>query len=330
MKKNTSFQAQCQKKTLVSIVMAVWNASPYLRQALESLRAQTHGEIEVIMVNDGSTDSSEEICRDYCEADSRFILVSQVNRGVSAARNAGLEMAVGDWIAFMDADDVMMPDAIEMLLDTALTSRAGIVIGGYSRVRKIPDEIGTIDRTPRFEVADSATAIQIGLYQKKILNNPWGVLFYKDIFKDGSPLRFNSGRYEDLDLFYRAFERVEKVCILDNVVYFYRDTPGSFINRWSEARKDVLDVTDRMVSHFRNHPKLLKAAEDRRFSAHFNILMEMLRYGVDDDETSRRCLEVIKRQRHQELTDPNVRIRNKLGALVSYLGFPAIKLLCKL
>lgn len=135
-----------------------------------------------------------------------------------------------------------------------------------------------------------------------------------------SALRFLPGRYEDLDLFYRAFERAETICLLDEVVYFYRDNPGSFINTWSPARLDVLNVVDRIEAHYAQGPAdLLRAARDRSFSAHFNMLLAMRRAGVDLPEQKARCLNKIKQLRRQELRDPNVRIKNKLGALLSYL-----------
>ncbi len=156
------------------------------------------------------------------------------------------------------------------------------------------------------------------------------MLFQSSVFNGEKPLRFRKCRYEDLDLFYQAFERVDKVCILNRTVYFYRDTPGSFINTWSDARFDVLDVTDRMAKHFTHRSAaLLRAANDRRFSAHFNILAEMMRHGIDNPEQRERCIKVIKEQRRKELADGKVRLKNKLGALVSYLGMPAIKILCK-
>lgn len=311
---------------MISVIVPIYNGGGWLRPALESLRKQTFGDFEVIMVNDGSTDHSEQVCKEFSESDSRFRLVTQPNAGVSAARNHGIDIAKGEWIAFMDADDVMPSDALEIMMMHAQESGAGIVAGGYTRSvpTKMPTGNGSAMTVP------SDTAIMIGLYQKKILNNPWGILFHTSVFNGKHPLRFRKCRYEDLDLFYQAFERVDKVCIIDRVVYFYRDTPGSFINKWSEARLDVLDVTDRIADHMKNRsPELYKAALDRRFSAHFNILVEMLRNGIDNPEQRERCLKIIKEQRFNELTDGNVRIKNKLGALVSYLGMPAIRLLCK-
>ena len=321
---NSKFKIQNSK--LISVIVPVWNAGMYLREALESLRSQTFANFEAILVNDGSSDDSEVICREFCDADERFRLINQENAGVSAARNAGIDDAEGEWIAFMDADDLMMPAALEMLLKAARGSGAGIAVGGYQRGKDVKMSRCQNDNMTKFQdgkkpkLVDSGEAIRIGLYQKRIFNNPWGVLFHRSVFKGSEPLRFRKCRYEDLDLFYQAFERVEKVVIFDEIVYFYRDTPDSFINTWSPSRLDVLDVTDRMVEHFRvKEPSLLRAAEDRRFSAHFNMLLTMRKFGISDKQQKERCRRVIREQRRAELSDPNVRLKNKAGALLSYL-----------
>ena len=311
----------------ISVIVPVYNAEKWLRDALASLQSQTYTDFEVILVDDGSNDGSAAICKEYCEDDPRFRLISQSNAGVSAARNAGINHAIGDWIAFMDADDMMPADALDTMMTAALKSGAGIVAGGYTRgiPHHMPKGKGKNLTVP------SDTAILMGLYQKRILNNPWGMLFKADIFKGDASLRFRKCRYEDLDLFYQAFERTDKVCILARIVYYYRDTPGSFINTWSNARLDVLDVTDRIVAHMEQRtPALLRAAQDRRFAAHFNMLVEMTRHGIENPRQLERCLEVIKEQRVKELTDGKTRLKNKLGALISYLGMPAIKLICRL
>ncbi|MDE7346924.1 MAG: glycosyltransferase [Muribaculaceae bacterium] len=312
---------------LISVVVPIYNAEKWLRDALVSLQSQSYTHLEVILVDDGSTDASAAICKEFCDNDSRFRLIRQSNAGVSTARNIGLDNANGHWIAFMDADDVMPHDAVAILMGHALESGAGIVAGRY--VRDIPSK-QPYGRGHSITVP-SDTAILIGLYQMRILNSPCGVLYRATVFNGPHPLRFQNCRYEDLDIFYQAFERTDKICLLDRIVYFYRDTPGSFINTWSEARLDVLDVTDRIAAHMAHRsPALLRAAQDRRFSAHFNMLVEMTRLGIDNPTQTKRCLEVIRDQRMNELTDGKVRLKNKLGALLSYLGMPAIRLICRL
>lgn len=311
----------------ISVIVPVYNAGKWLRDALASLREQTYADFEAILIDDGSSDGSSDICREICRQDRRFRLISQKNSGVSAARNSGLDAARGEWIAFMDADDAMPPDALAVMMDHARESRAGIVAGKY--VREVPKHMPK-GRGRSMTVA-SDTAIIIGLYQKRILNSPCGVLYRASVFNCEQPLRFRKCRYEDLDIFYQAFERTDNVCILDRTVYFYRDTPGSFVNSWSKARLDVLDVTDRIEEHMSHRsPALLRAAQDRRFAAHFNMLVEMTRHGIDNPAQKKRCLNVIKEQRLKELMDGKVRLKNKIGALISYIGMPAIRLLCRL
>lgn len=101
---------------LISVIVPVYNVEEYLEECLDSIKYQTHKNIEVILVNDGSTDGSKEICELYCKNDSRFKLINQVNQGLSEARNVGLQESVGEYIFFVDSDDVIKVDILETLL----------------------------------------------------------------------------------------------------------------------------------------------------------------------------------------------------------------------
>lgn len=319
-------ETEVNSNGLISVIVPLYNPGALLAGALDSLRNQSYSCFEAILVDDGSTDSSPILCRQYAEQDSRFRYVRQSNAGVSAARNNGIDLAQGRWIAFMDADDLLPQDALQKMIDSATKSECLITVGLYSR--EMPSNSSL--KSSRIRTMTSEEAIMIGLYQKRILNNPWGVLFHRSVFEGKVPLRFRNCRYEDLDLFYRAFEKVLRICIMESVVYVYRDNPSSFINTWSDSRLDVLDVTDRIVSHMEAHnPKLVEAAEDRRFSAHCNMLVEMMRLGICNPDARNRCIKVIKKRRVAELLNPHVRIKNKLGALASYVAIPIIRLLCR-
>ena len=101
---------------MISIIVPVYNVESYLKECLESIRHQSYTDIEVILVNDGSTDSSKEICERFCQADSRFRLINQENKGLSAARNRGVKESVGEYIMFVDSDDVINTKVLEVLL----------------------------------------------------------------------------------------------------------------------------------------------------------------------------------------------------------------------
>lgn len=313
---------------LISVVVPVFNAAAWLRDALLSLCAQTYRDFEAILIDDGSTEASPGICADFCNSDPRFSYFRQENKGVSAARNRGIDLARGEWIFFLDADDTVPPRSFETLVSASRISGCRIVAGHFSR--DVSDSPGAGSEILNPVTLSARETIRIALYQKRILNGPWGTLFARSIFAEPEPLRFRQCRYEDLDLFYRAFERVPSICLIDNTTYCYRLNPMSFINTWSESRLDALDVTDRLLEHMQtHHPSLAEAAHDRRFSAHCNILVTMLRHGVRNRSAFDRCARVIRERRAAELRDPDVRIKNKLGALLSYPALPLISLLYK-
>lgn len=311
--------------------MPIYNAEPWLREALDSLKTQSHTDFEAILVCDGPTDRSEEICREYAAADRRLRILTQYNQGLSAARNHGIDHARGEWIFFLDADDMMMPDTLAALLAAANATGTRIAGGDFARGEHLKPNPSESSKEIHPVVLSAEDAIITGLYQKRIINHAWGMLYHASIFSGPDSLRFRNCYYEDLDFFYRAFERADQICLIDKCVYFYRDNPESFINTWSASRLDVLDVTDRIAECMSGRsPKLRSAARDRRFSAHFNMLLLMLRHGIDLPEQKERCLRVIRAGRRDELRDPDVRIKNKFGALLSYLGMPAMKTLCRL
>ena len=97
---------------LISVIVPVYNVEEYLDECLDSIRKQTYKNIEVILVNDGSTDKSQEICERYCQQDSRFYLINQENRGLSGARNRGIQESTAGFITFVDSDDVIKEDML--------------------------------------------------------------------------------------------------------------------------------------------------------------------------------------------------------------------------
>jgi hypothetical protein len=175
-------------------------------------------------------------------------------------------------------------------------------------------------------VKDYEQTMALALYQRYLLNSPWGMLMERRLL--GETVRFRCGiRYEDLDAFYRFYERAERIAYVPRKLYFYRQTEGSFLHRWSPGRLDVLAVTDRIVDFMRErHPGLVPAAMDRRFSANYNMLLLMLRYGTGDAAQRAATWSVVRASRAEVLRNPHVRLKNKLGALWSYGGLAALRL----
>lgn len=306
------------------MIVPVYNAARWLPELFGSLRSQTYGNMEVILVDDGSTDTSAADCLQLSEGDPRFRIVRKPNGGLSSARNFGLEHAGGEWIFFIDADDMVQPQALERLVATALTTHADIVVGSFENTSRMSSPPAT--RSPRILAPHEAVAVS--LYQTPPMNHAWGTLYSRGIFFPDGP-RFTEGLwYEDLDLFYRLFERASRVVYLPEKLYFYRKNPSSFINTVSPARFDALRVTDKIERYY-SGTALAPAARDRRFSAHFNMLLLLLRNGSDYPDVFRKAWDVVKCGRREALRNPRVRLKNKTGALLSYGGIPLLKLISK-
>ncbi|GMO37902.1 MAG: hypothetical protein Ta2B_17610 [Termitinemataceae bacterium] len=118
---------------VISVIIPVYNVEHYLRRCLDSVLAQTFTDFECILIDDGSPDKSPAICDEYAKKDSRFVVIHQANAGVSAARNAGLDIAQGEWITFVDSDDWIEPDMLRVLYQNAVKHQSDVSVCGVQR-----------------------------------------------------------------------------------------------------------------------------------------------------------------------------------------------------
>ncbi|ROT20058.1 glycosyltransferase family 2 protein [Muribaculaceae bacterium Isolate-110 (HZI)] len=299
---------------MISVIIPAYNAQAYLRECLESVLAQSFSDWEAIIVDDGSTDSTREIAAGFTVRDSRFRLVSTPNGGLSSARNAGIAEARGQWLTYLDSDDTLYPDALARLM-AATTENVDIVVAGLSRDR---DVAAVTDDS--VEIMSGLTALERGLYQRGVTTSACAKLFSRRV-ADG--ITFPDGLYyEDLLYCVETLRRSARVAVIGDVVYYYRDNPSSFINTFSPRRLDVLRVTARVEELLEGDEELLRAARSRRLSACFNIYGLLAVHDRDGrySDVSCRCWTLIKDYRRDSLFDPRVRLKNKVGILLSYMG----------
>ena len=300
---------------MVSIIVPVYNREQYLCECVDSVLAQTFHDWELIIVDDGSTDGSGAIADRYAVSDPRIKVHHVANGGPSSARNYGLKKSVGEHICFLDADDAIHPEALSIMVNGLSENDSDMFIAWMHRGSSLSF---SRQKFCNIRIIDGITAIAKSLYQTdKILNSPWGKLYKRKICENN--LFVNGIIYEDLDFFYRVCGECKKIAVSSCDLYFYRDTPDSITNVWSDKRLDVLDVVDRIEDYIAwNLPALLPAARDRKLSANFNMFIlagANGRYDVAD-----RCWEVIREYRFGSLTNSRVRLKNKAGILLSYLG----------
>ncbi len=220
-------------RNLISIIIPVYNVRNYLSRCLDSVISQTYKNLEIILVNDGSTDDSLEICSNYTAKDSRIKIIDKEKGGVAAARNAGIKAASGEWISFVDSDDYIDPDTYEIALYTALEKNAKLVqwnLIHFTETTTIPEvnsiNEGFVDLTENNELS-------------WIFNTVYTKLIHRDLFdKFESPFVDGLSIVEDLCFSYRLFNRAGKFYYLDNCFYHYYSREKSIMHSIEENALD--------------------------------------------------------------------------------------------
>lgn len=199
----------------ISVIVPVYKVEAYLPKCIESIIGQTYENLEIILVDDGSPDGCGAICDEYAAKDDRITVIHQQNAGVSAARNAGLDAATGDYIGFVDSDDWIEPDMYEYLMQAVLTNHADIASCAFSRDRDsnalVCEQIDA--------VVTGTEAISMLIREKRIIEVLWNKLYRAELWKE---LRFPVGkRYEDAAVFHVFLDRAPKIIFLPQVKYHY-------------------------------------------------------------------------------------------------------------
>lgn len=218
---------------LVSVVVPVYNVEKYLRQCLDSVVAQTYGNLEILVVDDGSTDGSGAICDAY--ADGRIRVFHTENRGLSAARNYALDRARGAYIAFLDSDDWFEEDAIRTLMDTATATGADIVSCRFywEYVNKTCESFGSQDP---FTV-HGAEILKAEIIERSLSNVVWNKVYKAELF---SSVRYPVGRvYEDCATTYRLLQKADRLVYIPACLIHYRMRDKSISN--SHSMKSLID-----------------------------------------------------------------------------------------
>lgn len=213
-------------KVKISIIVPVYNADEYLDRCLHSILDQEFTSYEVILVDDGSTDASWLICDRYSSTDPRFITLHQPNKGVSSARNAGINMAQGEYVMFLDADDALLPDALESMV--ASVNGEDVVVGGYGVfINNVPSSEVMPAATVSYKGHDYARFFEENLLPDcELLDAPWAKLFRTKAIRR---IRFNEDMdYAEDKLFvFEVLSKCTSILTVSKAVYGYYRRPGS-------------------------------------------------------------------------------------------------------
>lgn len=246
----------------VSIIIPAYNIAPYLERCLESVRNQTYKGIQIIIIDDGSTDQTGKIADSFAEKDKRFHVIHKENRGVSAARKTGLEQADGEYIGFVDGDDYIEPEMYEKLIDLAVEYGADITHCGYQMV--FPDRVDLYHGTGELRIQDSHTAVKDLLEGTMVEPGLVNKLYRHDLFK-GIEYDPEIVINEDLLLNFLLFHRVYRSVFLDEPLYHYMVRKNSAsTSKWNEHKvMDPVRVLEKMRREEKDQE--LRALIDNRY-----------------------------------------------------------------
>ena len=243
------------KNPKVSIIIPVYNIAPYLERCLESVKCQTYKDLQIIIIDDGSTDQTGLIADSFAEKDKRFHVIHKENRGVSAARKTGLEQAVGEYTGFVDGDDYIEPEMYEKLVGLAVEYDADIAHCGYQMV--FPDRVDLYHGTKQLKVQDTYTGVK-DLLEGTLIEPGLVNKIYRHKLLEDVEYNENIVINEDLLLNYFLFHRSEKAVFTDVPYYHYMVRKNSAsTSDWNEHKiKDPVYVLETMYE--RENEKELK------------------------------------------------------------------------
>ena len=256
----------------LSIIIPVYNAEKFLKKCVESVLKQTHSNIEVLLIDDGSVDNSLAICNDFSKKDSRVKVFIQENSGQSKARNVGLDNSTGSYIAFVDSDDWVDEDYFELLLKASLKYDTDISCASILRERQNITKIRLKYEQEKVYIVPQE---KIDVARVPDMCYVWNKV-YKKSFLDKISLRFVEGMFfEDVDFVTRAIYFSNKIVTVPNTYYHYWTNNNSTVKTMRKSdkkRKDALVSKENVITFFREHNLTTKASNLVKRKNSFNIL----------------------------------------------------------
>ena len=239
---------------LISVIVPVYKVEPYLDKCVRSIVEQTYQNLEIILVDDGSPDNCPAMCDAWAEKDSRIKVIHKENGGLSDARNAGLAIATGDYIAFVDSDDWIAPDFIRELYYAMERTGAEIAECGTTYVDESDKVLRQRGVAPVTEM-DKLEALRRLVLEDGIYQTVWNKLYRRAVIED---ILFEKGKHHEDDFWtYQIFDKIEKLAVVERPMYYYLQRSGSIIGTgYTIKRLDGLEARFLRMLYLQKYPEL--------------------------------------------------------------------------
>lgn len=298
---------------LISIVVPVYNVKDYLGKCLNSLLSQTYENLEIIIVDDGSTDGSNMICDKYAKTFNQIKVIHKKNGGLSDARNVGIEKASGRYITFVDSDDVIESNMIEYLY--GLTQKYNAEIGICDPVHCYSNENIDFLEAIKETIFSSEEAIIEMLYQKSFLVAAWGKIYLTEWFKD---IKFPVGMlFEDSAVMYKLFDKADVIVYGNAKLYGYMHRENSITTKaFSKRDLDILVICNQIEEYFSNRSvELQKAARSYKAAGALRVYLNSPNNGEFDSEICG-CKQFLSENTNKLLSDHRIRKKMRYALLL--------------
>ena len=245
---------------LISIIIPVYNVEKYLKECLNSVINQTYTNLEIILVDDGSTDSSGQMCDEFAKKDNRIKVIHKQNGGLSSARNAGLDVMSGEYLAFVDSDDMVDEAYIATLFDLIKKYDTKIAMCYFQKFKNTKDIENFKNLDCKYFVLSSEEVFKYTFsFHSMFMTVVWTNLYHKEIFAN---LRFSEGiLFEYTDIYYEIVEQQninKTIAVTNKKLYFYRQQESSIMKTFNEKKLHRINIATKFANKVENRYKNLE------------------------------------------------------------------------
>ena len=303
---------------LISVIIPVYNVEKYLDRCMESVINQTYKNIEIILINDGSTDNSGELCKKWQKLDKRVKLFEQENQGQSKTRNTGIIKSIGTYITFIDSDDYISKNYVQKLYTMIQKSNADISVTSHNIM--YPKKTIINKNSDQEEILDAKKATEKMLYGK-IDVSIWGKLYHKKCFNNTKYPENKS--YEDVAITPIIFAQSSSIIVSPEITYYYVINKNSVTTTKNYQKKiEHIEMTERMSTKIIDiFPDLKPAAMRRNMYARLSVLSQFAAMKKVPKKYTADIISYIRKNSNKVLSDKNISKRDRLGIYCAKCGY---------
>lgn len=314
---------------LITIIVPAYNVEKYIKKCVNTIVNQTYRNLEIILVDDGSTDSTGKICDEYEEKDKRIKVIHKENGGLSDARNCGIDIAKGNYILTIDSDDYVDLEIVEFLYNDLKKHNADISTCLPLEIYENSSENLKNNCENKNTVLDTQTALENLMYLKDVTVSAWGKMYKKELFEN---VRYPKGKlYEDLATTYLLFANAKTVSTNTKKMYYYLIREGSIMSaKFSKNRMDSLYFAEEETVYIKkNFPNIVNSAINKEFMEAV-VISKTVPLKKEFLAERKKLSKVLKTNRKIVAKDKKAPINNKVYSIVSIFGIRGIKAFSKI